>query len=116
MQNLLAKGACTQDLRAAKLTKLQESGPLVSSHRVVWLRGVNQIEEKAVGRIGGLMFARQWPRSDCCSVEIVQHCSDQVGSELASKSGVAADGTNFIYLRLACDNSEPAAKPSLVNG
>ena len=58
MQNFDAECARIQDLGSAELVELQEAGPFVSCNRVIGLRGLNQIEQIAVGGVGSMMRAR----------------------------------------------------------
>jgi len=88
---------------------------LVPSHEVMCFGGCGQVEEEAVGGVGGVVLVGDWRGPDGGGVETVEHGADFVRVKKRPKPWMAACVANFVNLLLAGKQSKPPVFPSTNN-
>ena len=101
MQNVCAEDTNSQDLCTAHRVQLQQPRPLVAGDRVIGLRGFDQVQEKVIRRIGGLMFARDRIGPDGCAVKVIQHVANVMWLKSVAELWSPTSGADFIDLMSA---------------
>jgi hypothetical protein len=108
---LIAELAGSEDSGSSEGSQREKAGAIVSSHRVVRLGGVDEIEKVVVIRVGGLMLFRQRLFPDCGSIQVVDHFPDTGGLNDISELWVPASGADLVDLRRAGENFESRIDP-----
>ncbi len=68
---------------------------MIAGDRIVGLRGLDQVEQIAIGRVAGLVFLGQGLVPDGRAVEIVDHLAYPMRLQYSSELWVPARGTNL---------------------